>query len=568
MALYLAFIWLIITSVAASGTGLHSGCCLRALEDGAYLNKSTPLGDYTCRQTFNKNIPAAPEVAVPYSWCRANCAGWTLATASDLSNWANTLTQFILPAVIFSTTIPRRYKSRVPDHLFSFQLNSNEGCCKFFYSCLIATLLACFSFLATLTILIIDHAIWVLIIFASAGPMLFSGLQEACLDYMIISYLKERVSKQDQTRLTSATRFKFLLVILAGNSTPAIGESHQNRLSRNGATSSRLTLLGNAFPLTRHSIVTTRLRLRAILASQSSFGSVVGAPVLFYIGAFFYSTTDLSSKVGHGEMARSLALGTWWMTIVLVAIVNGCLLANNNASTLSMVVGLRVPDLTGPKLSFEWWPAHASNVQPVSIWDRGSNKRALLKDNAAWITYKWEHGIDFYYWSFVTTSTLILAVLPSALAIAISYTYIGVSCRALNILLYAMLQLVLIFMVLWRDWRPISPLSCEHRIRNSLHLLFFFLSVFNSFVGTMLQIMGVYRNCICYIPVSYWLHLDDALVRHLAADTLERRNASMYWTSIGYGSMGFLIITCYMSWRFQQTMKRAFEDQIKRLRPL
>jgi len=568
MAIYLAFILLIITSVAASGTGLHSDCCLRALELGAYINKSTPFRDYTCRQVFNKSIPAAPEVAVPYSWCRANCAGWTLATASDLSNWANTLTQFILPAVIFSTTIPRRYKSRVPDHLFSFQLRRNDGCCKLLCSCLIATLLACLSFLATLIILLIDHAIWVFIVFASAGPMLFSGLQEACLDYMIISYLKERVSKQDQIRLTSATRFELLLVILAGNSTPAIRKSHQHQLSRNGATSSRLTLLGNAFPLTRHSIVTTRQRLRAILTSQPSFGFVVGAPVLFYIGAFFYSTTELSSKVGNGEIARSLALGTWWMTIVLVAIVNGCLVANNSPGTLSMVAGLRVSDLTGPKLSFEWWPAHGSNVQPVSIWDRGSNKRALLKDNAAWITYKREHGIDFYYWSFVTTSTLILAVLPSALAIAISFTYIGVSCRALNILLYAMLQLLLIFMVVWKDLGPISLLSCEHWIRNSLHVLFFVLSVFNSSVGTMLQIIGVYRNCICEIPVSYWLRLDDALVRYLAADTLERRNASIYWTSIGYGSMGFLIITCYTSWRFQQTMKRAFEDQIKRLRPL
>jgi hypothetical protein len=93
MTIYSAFILLIITSAAASGTGVYSGCCLRALEDGAYLNKSTPLRDYTCGQAFNKSIPAAPEVAVPYSWCRANCAGWTLATASDLSNWANTLTQ-------------------------------------------------------------------------------------------------------------------------------------------------------------------------------------------------------------------------------------------------------------------------------------------------------------------------------------------------------------------------------------------------------------------------------------------------------------------------------------------
>lgn len=388
------------------------------------------------------------------------------------------------------------------------------------------------------------------------------------MDFIIISYLKDRGRQQDQTQLTSKARLEFLLVILAGNSTPAIGYSHQNRLSRNGATSSCLTLLGNALPLTRHSIVTTRLRLRAILASQSSFGSVIGAPVLFYVGAFFYSTTDLSSKVGNGETARSLALGTWWMTIVLVAIVNGCLLANNNPSTLLAVIGCRVPDLTGPKLRFEWWPVHDSNVQPVSIWDRGSNKRALLKDNAAWIVYKREYPIDFYYWSFVTTSTLILAVLPSALAIAISYTYIGVSCRALNVLLYAVLQLVLIFMAVWRDWRPISPSSCEHRTRSSFLLLVFLLSVFNSFVGTMLQIMGVYRNCICYIPVSYWFHPDDTPVRHLAGDTLERRNASRYWTVIGYGSMGFLTITCYMSWRFQRTVRRAFEDQIKKLRPI
>lgn len=544
MAIYLAFILLIITSVSAGGVGLYSGCCLRALNDGAYLDKSIPRGNYTCGQTFNKSVRAAPEVAVPYSWCRANCAGWTVATASDLSNWANTLTQFILPAVIFSMTIPRHYKLAVPDSLFNFPLNTNEGCRKLLCSCLVATLLACFSFLAVLIILVVDNAIWVMTIFASAGPILFSGLQEACLDYIIISYLKDGGRRQDQTPLTSAARLEFLLVILAGSLTPAIGESNHNRLSWSGATRSRFAHLGQALPLTPPSINTTRLRLRAMLTAQFSFGSVVGGPVLFYIGAFFYSATDLSRKVGNGETARFLALGTWWMTIVLVAIVSGCLLANNNPSTLFAVVGWTIPDLTGPKLPFKWWPVHDSNVQPVSIWDRGSNKRALLKDNAAWITYKWKYPVDFYYWSFVITSTLILTVLPSALAIAISYTYIGFSCRAFNILLYAVLQLVLIFMVVWRDWRPSSPPSCEYRTRNSLVLLFFVLSVFCSFVGTMLQIMGVYRNCICYIPVGYWLHPDDVPIRHLAGDTLQRRNASRYWTFISYGSIGFLTITC------------------------
>lgn len=79
-----------------------------------------------------------------------------------------------------------------------------------------------------------------------------------------------------------------------------------------------------------------------------------------------------------------------------------------------------------------------------------------------------------------------------------------------------------------------------------------------------MQIMGVYRNCICDIPARYWLHPYATSVS-LATDTQDRRNASNGWVIIGFTSMGLLAIICYVGWWYQRYLRKAFVKHIEAL---
>ena len=85
-------------------------------------------------------------------------------------------------------------------------------------------------------------------------------------------------------------------------------------------------------------IEATRMRLKAMLGSQASFGASVGAPVVFFLGSFLFSVFGNLQALGDNDTSLSVAFGEWWMTIPHVAIVSGCLLAGNNPNTLEGII--------------------------------------------------------------------------------------------------------------------------------------------------------------------------------------------------------------------------------------
>jgi hypothetical protein len=62
-----------------------------------------------------------------------------------------------------------------------------------------------------------------------------------------------------------------------------------------------------------------------------------------------------------------------------------------------------------------------------------------------------------------------------------------------------------------------------------LLLGFMFLgSMFTTVIGTFLQILSVYRNCLCSIPINYWVSGDCALdISTNTADAI--RLAKVFW---------------------------------------
>lgn len=142
----------------------------------------------------------------------------------------------------------------------------------------------------------------------------------------------------------------------------------------------------------------SRTRLLNLVGAQSSFGGAVGSPVLFYLGAFVYTILDLHNNPSNEDNAISLGFGIEWMIIVHVAIVSGTLLAANNPSTSSGIVGSdheamktsrkKKENIALPHRSFTqkwlgWSKTYETEFQPVSIWGRGANKIKWVKQTAA-----------------------------------------------------------------------------------------------------------------------------------------------------------------------------------------
>lgn len=199
------------------GTMNITRCCLRALTDAfeikaGYLVITDPafLSPGTTPESFlsdidNGRIPCTatgPEIKASYTWCSINCTGWTKPKPDDAQKWVSPLIQFILPCLVFSTTIPRRRRLQVSDILFKPTLHD-----------IYRLMLTPIRFLFAVIIVTTDVLIWLALCFAFAGPMILSGVFEAVLDSRILGFVERRRTK-DLTKLMST---RLLYIILVGN---------------------------------------------------------------------------------------------------------------------------------------------------------------------------------------------------------------------------------------------------------------------------------------------------------------------------------------------------------------
>lgn len=97
-----------------------------------------------------------------------------------------------------------------------------------------------------------------------------------------------------------------------------------------------------------------------------------------------------------------------------------------------------------------------------------------------------------------------------------------------------------------------------------LYLLSCFFSLFFALGGTILQIMGVYKNCLCYVNAGMWFRLHEAFVE-VASDTLEQRNSSRNWMIMGSVATGFMGICSYVGWFYQMTIRLGYERRVNEL---
>ena len=539
-----------------AGKGVGTECCRLAVQEFAYLNQSIAPSDCRCGQRYAQDLPPAPELLVPTEWCRSRCSRFAVSPPSDTAAWVNPLIQYILPAVIFSMTIPRRLVLEPPRWFFDFSPHTANGLIKAAFSLCIAGL-----------IVILDTVLWISMIMSAPGPFIFSGLVEALLDYRIIRNLDSSHTPDGEdypVGLDRKERVHLLTVVTAGNlAIEGVPADPQSELQ------AALDIYGKPEEVDVH--------LRALLACQIPFGATVGGPVLFYIGAFAWSLVSLRNTGREQDTARALAFGIWWMGIVHVAAISGLLLASNNPSTAAAIVKLRRITMSLRRrlrlaeqrdemedriqAQIEAWSrlslTYEARYEPVWMWNRGKSKALWLHRTGAWDHPWFRKKIEMTIqgWIALGLVTYFLVLFPCALAIWINYNIvpIGLMCRSMSILAYACAQCILILLSAWshfkashkkeywdrHQWLNRSRQQWVGLIVTVLVLLpTWITAIFTTFAGTLMQLSGIFNNCFCN-SAGYWSPHGEWTVE-LSTDSANDRRSSSNWNWAGYTALIFL----------------------------
>jgi hypothetical protein len=90
-------------------------------------------------------------------------------------------------------------------------------------------------------------------------------------------------------------------------------------------------------------------------------------------------------------------------------------------------------------------------------------------------------------------------------------------------------------------------------------------SLLTAIGGTLMQVIGVYRTCLCYINAQWWIHLDASPGVNLASDTETARLSSQNWYQAGIVATGFMAVVCYLGWAYQESVRHLFREEVRRL---
>lgn len=204
------FTWCCIQAVAESLTVNETGHLVVIDNppitglDVAELQRATDEGQFPCTARYESDEPGgAPEINVPYTWLAQTCPGWELSSGDNLNAWLQPLSGFLLPAVIFCLSVPRRRKIHVFRAFFVADLAGVKS--------YIAAILGAIGAMILVTL---DTLIWLSICWALSGPMIMSGLYEALLDNRVIDFVQD---KKKNGRLTLDMRCRLLMLVLIGN---------------------------------------------------------------------------------------------------------------------------------------------------------------------------------------------------------------------------------------------------------------------------------------------------------------------------------------------------------------
>ncbi|KAK7535069.1 uncharacterized protein J3D65DRAFT_669185 [Phyllosticta citribraziliensis] len=417
----------------------------------------------------------------------------------------------------------------------------------------------------------VDTLGWITIVVASASEMLVGALHEGLLDHRMVKFLR---TKKSMVKLSLDDRIDLLVAVVSGN------------LKMGSRVNPRMEILAALQDCPREE---KKTKLRGLMNVQIPYGSAVGAPVVFFLGSFVYNILDIRTRPSDEDSAESIAFGVEWMLCVHIAIAAGCLLAANNPSAASIVTGFdtseftlrRAPTVTSlikgrshfigssASESFGLTKIYKNRYQPVALRSRGKNKERWAQETTAWLENieGFQKHIQITKWGFffkIVLPTFVLISLPPIAGGVVAYQTppVGWGCRSLSFFCYAgclVAQLILAAL------KRVTPnRGRRYWVLRIFRWIVFVLSAFVALGSTTMQIVGTYRNCLCYVHATDWLDLDRAFV-NVASDTAAQRHSSKNWIEIGAVATAFMAACCYVAWWYQRDIRDGFISALDQL---
>jgi len=90
----------------------------------------------------------------------------------------------------------------------------------------------------------------------------------------------------------------------------------------------------------------------------------------------------------------------------------------------------------------------------------------------------------------------------------------------------------------------------------------FLVSIFTSFIGTFMQIAGVYKNCLCNTPLKTWGSKTDFQFQISGNSPDDIKYAHLFWQSTGIAAIALLLGVCYGGWWYQRHWRAKFSGLI------
>lgn len=210
------------------------------------LLKARDENQFPCTARYDPDKPdGAPEINVPYPWFAETCPGWALSSGSNLNGWLQPLSGFLLPAVVFCLSVPRRRKIHVFREFFVADLAGIKSYIPAF-----------FGAIGAMIIVALDTILWLSICWGLSAPMILSGLYEAMLDSRVIDFVREKMKSRN---LTLDMRCRLLMLVLIGNLDLALEDDpHAVALAQERRPSQRNIVIQGTSPSSGRSLSRTR----------------------------------------------------------------------------------------------------------------------------------------------------------------------------------------------------------------------------------------------------------------------------------------------------------------------
>ncbi|KAE9382257.1 hypothetical protein N431DRAFT_322769 [Stipitochalara longipes BDJ] len=298
-----------------------------------------------------------------------------------------------------------------------------------------------------------------------------------------------------------------------------------------------------------------RMGIKVGLKGRVDFMKALVVPVALGLVATAGSFYTAYTTPGDNDTAHSLAYGTWFSWIIILAVASNCYIATANPGLVKLALqhDVYLSDVTVPLRerahNTRRWTAWLKNIGCKDIDNSSSLKRVLsfpfrptphhtplpegLISKANFLLHLTLK--QFAGW--------LCVALPCACAASISYTTptVGLGCRSFNHLLYGILTLAISVLAIIRAY--LSYYSPSYTTKVLLRTLYIFGLGINNFVlvfGTLFHLIGLYRSCFCAVlGVS-----GDFLLQISAITALDVKNAKKFWLPVGYMDFGFVWIVC------------------------